>query len=273
VFVSRLDRTRLSAIADDSRLKLKGPVVVSEATLQPSATSAAEAGVVFGPFSAARFNKQSAAQEKTHIAAALAHKESELAEAKAQIEALGQLIDHLRDLHAAYAQERPDAMLSRCEALKRDKDNADRRAGEAMARQKTITQERAQLRARIRELADAVSRLKTACRAAEQFFRRYTDIDMMTARIPVAAAEQQQEQDAALKARAAAAAARWAAEGQRSEAVRLRTSAEARRSDKAHYPETDGGAADRTGTLEDLRSQYKTAEHALASKRDAQQAI
>jgi hypothetical protein len=54
--------------------------------------------------------------------------------------------------------------------------------------------------------------------------------------------------------------------------VTLRANAQARRFDKAHYPETDGGAADRTGTLGDLRTQYKTAEHALASKRDAQQA-
>src|SRR5262245_21470124 len=94
----------------------------------------------------------------------------------------------------------------------------------------------------------------------------------MIARLPVAAAEPQQQQDAALKARAAAARARTAAAEHGSEAVTLRANAQARRSDKAHYPETDGGAADRTGTLADLRTQYKTAEHALSSRRDAQQA-
>jgi hypothetical protein len=38
----RLDRTRLDILAADSGLKLKGPVVVSEATLQSSATDAAQ---------------------------------------------------------------------------------------------------------------------------------------------------------------------------------------------------------------------------------------
>jgi hypothetical protein len=111
-----------------------------------------------------------------------------------------------------------------------------------------------------------------AKQAIEQFARRYADIAAMSARIPVAAAERQQHQDATLKARAAAHQARLTATAHRGEAAALRARADARRADKAHYPDTDGGPADRTGTLEDLRSQYKVAEYALSSKRDARQA-
>jgi hypothetical protein len=272
VFVSRFDRSRLSTIAGDSRLKLKGPVVVSEATLQPGVASGAEAGIVFGPFSAARLNKQAAAQEKAQITTVLAQKEIELANSKAQIEAVESLIANLRDLHSSYAEERPEDMLRRSATFKLEKDAADRRANEAVARQKTIVSERGQLSARLRDLTDTISRLKVAKPAVEQFSRRYADIAEMSARIPAAAAEQQQQHDAALKARAAAVVARGTADEHRKEGARLSASAAARRADKAHYPETDGGAADRAGTLEDLRSQYKTAEHALASRRDAQQA-
>ena len=56
------------------------------------------------------------------------------------------LIDNLRDLHAAYRDDRPDDVLRRCEALKADIERADRQAHDAVARQKAITQERAQFR-------------------------------------------------------------------------------------------------------------------------------
>jgi hypothetical protein len=39
VFVARLDSSRLTPLATDRRLKLKGPVIVSEATLQPPKAS------------------------------------------------------------------------------------------------------------------------------------------------------------------------------------------------------------------------------------------
>ncbi|KPF96970.1 hypothetical protein IP86_14625 [Rhodopseudomonas sp. AAP120] len=272
VFVARLDRKRLSTLASDSRLKLKGPVVVSEATLQTTATSATETGIVFGPFSAARVNKQAAAEEKSRLADALSAKEAELVSCVAQIEAIGTLVDQLRELHKNYRDDRPDDILRRCEQFKSDKERADQQVKDAIARQKAIAQERAQFRDRLHELADVISRLKMAKQAVDQFKRRYVDISEMSARIPVATAEQQQEQDAALKSRAAAVKARAAATDYGGRAVALRADANARRSDKAHYPETDGAAADRMGTFDDLRSQYKTAEHALASKRDAQQA-
>lgn len=272
VFVARLDRKRLSTIAQSSRLKLKGPVVVSEATLQATETPLTETGIVFGPFSAARVNRQAAAEEKTRLADALSAKEAELAACVAQIETIATLIDHLRELHKNYRDDRPDDMLRRCGVFRSDKERADQQVKDAIARQKTITQERAQFRSRLHMFFDAISRLKVAKQTVDQFSRRYADIADMSARIPLAAAEQQQQQGVALKARAAAAKARAAATDHRSNTVALRANANARRSDKAHYPETDGAAADRTGTLEDLRSQYKTAEHALASKRDAQQA-
>jgi hypothetical protein len=272
VFVARLDRKRLSTLASDSRLKLKSPVVVSEATLQSTAAPAAETGVVFGPFSAARVNKQAAAEERARLADALTYKETQLTECTAQIEALRSVIDNLRDLHTSYRDDRPDDVLRRCDTFKAEKERADQQAKDAVARQEAVTRERAQFRARLRTVADTISRLKMANQAVEQFARRYADIAEMSTRIPVAAAEQQRQQDAALKARAAAVEARAAATERRSQAVALRANAQARRSDKAHYPETDRGPADRTGTLDDLRNQYKTAEHALASKRDAQQA-
>jgi chromosome segregation ATPase len=272
VFVARLDRRHLSTLASESRLKLKGPVVVSEATLQSTATPATETGVVFGPFSAARVNKQAAAEEKARLGDALAQKETQLRACAAQIEALRSLIDNLRDLHTSYRHDRPDNILRRSETFRADKERADQRAKDAVVRQEAVTRERAQLRLHLRTLTDTISRLKMAKQTVDQFSRRYPGIAEMPARIPVAAAEQRQQQDAALKARAAANEARATATERGSHAVGLRASAQARRSDKAHYPETDGGAADRTGTLDDLRSQYKTAEHALASKRDARQA-
>jgi chromosome segregation ATPase len=272
VFVARLDRKRLSALAADNRLKLKGPVMVSEATLQSTATPATETGVVFGPFSAARVNKQAAAEEKARLADALAQKETQLEECRAQIDTLQRLIDNLRDLHAGYRDDRPDDVLRRCDALKVDKERAHRQANDAMARQKAITQERAQFRARLRALADTISRLKMAKQAVDQFARRYPNIAELSARIPAAEAEEHQQQESATKARAAAGAARASAIEHGGKGVELRANARARRAEKVHYPETDGGAADHIGTLEDLRSQYKTAEHALASKRDAQQA-
>jgi chromosome segregation ATPase len=272
VFVAKLDRKRLAALATDGRLKLKGPVVVSQATLEPIATPAMETGVVFGPFSAARLNKQAAAEEKAQLVAALAHKDSGLAESNAQITAVRELVDNLRDLNATYRDARPDEALRRCDVLRRDKDSADKRAKDAVARQKVIATERKQFRARLHEIAESVNRLKVWKHGVEQFSRRYVDVPEMSARIPVATAERRLQQDEAAKARVSAGEARATASEHHTEAVTLRTNAQARRSDKLHYPETDGGAADRTGTFEDLRSQYRTAETALSSKRDAQQA-
>ncbi|HEX5281031.1 MAG TPA: hypothetical protein VFW28_13210 [Micropepsaceae bacterium] len=272
VFVARFDRKRLSALASDSRLKLKGPVVVSQAALECTTAPATETGVVFGPFSAARVNKQAAAEEKARLVEALALKETELAACLTQIEALHSLVDNLRDLHSVYRDDRPDDVLRRSETLKADQERADRQAKDAVVRQKTITQVRVQFRKSLGVIADIISQLKLAKQAVEQFSRRYPAIVEMSTRIPVAAADQQRQQDAALKARAAASKAHLAAREHHGEAVALRTNAQARRFDKAHYPETDRGAADRTGTLEDLRGHYKTAEHALSSKRDARQA-
>jgi len=203
VFVARLDSSRLTPLAADRRLKLKGPVIVSEATLQPSSVAAAQAGIVFGPLSAARVNKQAAAEERAELMAALARKETELGECQAQVEVIRNLIDHLRDLHSTYAEERPDAALRRAEILRTEKEQADQRARNALARQKLISDERAQFRTRLRDLADAISRLKMAKQAIEQFARRYAGVAEMAARIPIAETERQREEAAARTARAA----------------------------------------------------------------------
>ncbi|QQO35342.1 hypothetical protein JJC00_06565 [Bradyrhizobium diazoefficiens] len=272
VFVARLDRKRLADLVNDSRLKLKGPVVVSEATLQSTATPLTELGIVFGPFSAARVNKQAALEEKARLADALGQKERQLEECIADVAALSSLIDNLRDLHAAYRNDRPDDILCRSETFKADQERADRQVKAAVARQAAITEERAKFHASQLAIADTISRLKMAKQAVEQFARRYVDVTEMAARIPDATTERQQQEEVALQARAAASKMRAAAIEHRNEMVALRTSAQARLSDKAHYPETDGGLADRSGTFDDLRTQYKTAEHALSSKRDARQA-
>lgn len=185
VFVARLDRDRLSAIVSDSRLKLKGPVLVSEATLQVTTTPVTETGIVFGPFSAARVNKQVAAEEKARLADALSAKEAELAACVVQVEAIGTLIDQLRELHKTYGDDRPDDILRRCEALRSDKERADQQAKDAVTRQAAIADERAQFRDRLRALANAISRLNVAKQAVEQFSRRYADIANMSARITV----------------------------------------------------------------------------------------
>jgi hypothetical protein len=271
VFVSHLDRATLTTLATDNKLKLKGPVVVSEASLEASAV-AADVGVVFGPFSAARVNKQAAAEEKARVAAALEGKERELAEALTQLGHLEVLIDNLRELHGAFDEERPDALQRRSRLLQSDAESATREAQQAAERQKAITGERTKIRSRLSDTNATISRLKSWIQHVEQFAKRYPDIASAAARIPVAASEQRSEEQAASVAEAAAGQAREDTATRRAEAATLRERAHSRRSEKLHYPETDGGAPDRTGILEDLSAQYRTAEQILNSKRDAQQA-
>jgi hypothetical protein len=52
----------------------------------------------------------------------------------------------------------------------------------------------------------------------------------------------------------------------------LRTQAAGFRAEKRHYPHTADEAVESTDTLDDLIEQYRTAEHSLMSRRDAQQA-
>jgi hypothetical protein len=271
VFVPRLERDTLTALAAENKLKLRGPVIVSEASLEASAVSA-ETGVVFGPFSAARINKQAAAEEKARLATALEGKERELAEAMTQLGDLQALIDNLRELHGAYGEERPDALQQRSHVLQSEAESATREAQQASERQKAITGERAKVRSRLSDTNATISRLKSWIQNVEQFAKRYPDIASVAARIPAAASEQRSEEEAAGVAESAAGQAREDAATRRAEAATLRERAHSRRNEKLHYPETDGGAPDRTGILEDLSAQYRTAEHILNSKRDAQQA-
>jgi hypothetical protein len=271
VFVSHLDRATLTTLAGDNKLKLRGPVVVSEASLEASA-GIAEAGVVFGPFSAARINKQAAAEEKARLAAALEGKERELADALTQLGYLEALIDNLRELHGAFDEERPDALQRRSRVLQSDAESATREAQHAAERQKAISGERTKIRSRLSDTNATISRLKSWVQHVEQFAKRYPDIASAVARIPVAASEQRSEEQAASVAEAAAGQTREDAATRRAEAAALRERAHSRRTEKLHYPETDGGAPDRTGILEDLSAQYRTAEQILNSKRDAQQA-
>jgi hypothetical protein len=91
-------------------------------TLQVTTTPVTETGIVFGSFGAARVNKQAAAEEKARLADALLPKEAELAACVVQIEAIGTLIDQLRELHKTYGDDRPDDILRnrlRLESAKR----------------------------------------------------------------------------------------------------------------------------------------------------------
>jgi chromosome segregation ATPase len=271
VFVSRLDRAALTVLAAENKLKLKGPVVVSEASLEAS-PDIAQAGVVFGPFSAARINKQAAADEKARLAAALEGNERDLAAVLEQITALQALIDNLRELRAAFGEERPGALQRCSRELQGEGERAAREARQAAERQKVITGTRSKIRGRIVEMNATISRLTGWIQHVEQFAKRYHDIASAAARIPQAAAEQRSEEEAARVAQAAAGSAREDAATRRTGAATLRERAQSRRNEKLHYPETDGGASDRIGTLEDLCVQYRNTEQILNSKRDAQQA-
>lgn len=272
VFVSRLDSNHLVKLSAENRLKLKGPVLVSQATLEPSTTSVAGTDVVFGPFSAARVNKKAAAEEKTRLTEALAQKESSLADVMQQIRTLQTLGEQLRDLHATYGEQRPAALLSQAEVLRHEKEKAEVAANEAIARRETIATERGVLRTQVKETSNLIRRLQGSRQAVEQFARRYPDIAGDAAGIPGKVGEQHREEEAAAKAGASANDAREFAGRHRTDAATLRVTAAARRQDKVHYPETDGGPADRIGTVDDLRDLYKSAEQVLASKRDGQQA-
>ena len=271
VFVARMDRTRLVDLATENRLKLKGPVTVSQSSLEPSPEATSATGVVFGPFSAARLNKTAAAEEKTRLATALAGKDAELADSSIQLDALRVLIDDIRDLHTSYLDPRPEELLRRSDALVSTKSKADLRVTEITTRQEAIKTERAKLRSHARELAERIESMKRWKQDAERFSKRYFGIGETVARIPVAINEQRREEEAAEQARAAGVKARATASEQRSRAAGLSASASARREEKVQYPESDGGPADAIGTLDDLRSQYKNAERVLASKRDGQQ--
>lgn len=78
VFVADADPAAVSAIAAERRLRLKGPVVVSQATLDTTPNETGRPGFVFRPFSASRFNKEAAAVERRDLAKALEEKEREI---------------------------------------------------------------------------------------------------------------------------------------------------------------------------------------------------
>ena len=259
VFVSHLDRAKLTALAAENKLKLRGPVVVSEASLEASAVTA-EAGIVFGPFSAARINKQAAAEEKARLAASLEGKEQELAEALTQLGDLQDLVENLRELHGAFGEERPDALQHRSGVLQSEAEGATREVQQAAERQKAIASERTKIRSRLSDKNATISRLKRWIQHVEQFAKRYPDIASIAARIPAAASDKRSEEEAASEAEAAAGKAHEGAATRRAEAATLRERAHSRRNEKLHYLETDGGAPDRTGILEDLSAQYRTAE-------------
>ena len=272
VFVSRFDSERFAVLAAENRLKVKGPVLVSQATLDPSAHAVARGGIVFGPFSAARVNKKAAAEEKARLAEALVQKDSALADASQQIRALQALSEQLRDLHATYGDQRPDALLSRAEGFRQEKEKAEKAASKAVARRAAIATERGVLRSHAKGTANLISQAQGSRQRIDQFARRYPNIENDAARVPVATTEQRREEEAAATAGASANEARALAGRERTHAATLKATAEARRQDKVHYPETDGDPADRVGTFDDLRNLYKSAEQVLTSKRDGQQA-
>ena len=252
VFVSHLDRAKLTALAAENKLKLRGPVVVSEASLEASAVTA-EAGVVFGPFSAARINKQAAAEEKARLAASLEGKEQELAEALTQLGDLQDLVENLRELHGAFGEERPDALQHRSGVLQSEAEGATREVQQAAERQKAIASERTKIRSRLSDKNATISRLKIWIQHVEQFAKRYPDIASIAARIPAAASDKRSEEEAASEAEAAAGKGHEGAATRRAEAATLRERAHSRRNEKLHYLETDGGAPDHTGILEDFK--------------------
>ena len=66
----------------------------------------------------------------------------------------------LSDLHLGGAM-RSD-LLRRAESLTADQERADQKVKDAVARQKTITEDRAKLRTNLRTVTDKINRLKMA---------------------------------------------------------------------------------------------------------------
>lgn len=273
VFVSNADPAALAAIAAERRLRLRGPVVVSKATLDGRPDSTSEiSGFVFRPFSAARFNKDAAAIERHELARALEAKEDELGTSRAQLETLQALVEDLRQLHERYASHRP-------QELRQDRDTLDQRVIEldhqsvlAGERALEIETERRQIKA-ARRIADAaVNDAKRWLRDVEQYAVRYSSIAADTARLPAATSARDQCESEATEARATAQTARRAESDARERTTKLRTQSANFRASKRHYPHTDGTRVEVPETLEDLIQQYRTAEHTLMSRRDAQQA-
>lgn len=271
VFVAKADGAKLSAIAIESRLKLKGPVLVSQATLEPSEVSSQSASsVVFRPFSAARFNKEAAAAEKAEIVSALAEKETQVAASRGRLQGAQALIEDVRQLHDAYAQRRPDELENARDEEDRKRLSAAGRLQSAGERIEQIEPERRELRARRSQLDQRIEELRRHRQDVQQFATHYADIEASIGRIPQAAAERDRKETDASMAWAAAATAREVAAEHDAKAVELRTKASGWRNDKRRFPHTDGNHTELAGTLDDFVEQYQTAERLLISKRDAQ---
>ncbi len=270
VFVAGAERDKLSALAAENRLKLRGPVVVSAATLEPRAWAIDESAIVFGPLSAARFNKQAAVDEKARLKSVLAQKEADLLDQQEQLDRLQSLIDDLRRLQEAYSQRRPNELARDKHAADAQQIDAEGRIQAAIVRSRAIVVERGHLKSNRTQVTTKIVNLTSWKQDLDRFAVRYVQIGDAIARIPIATAERAQREIEAEAARATAESARSTATGCDRRAAGLRAIAAARRSDKQHYPETDGSPTDPIGTLADLSQQYKDAEHMLASKRDAQ---
>lgn len=277
VFVAAPDPAAFNAIATGRRLRLRGPVVVSQATLEVSPSPLLASNIptpefVFRPFSASRFSREAAARERRELANALTEKESEIEISRRKLDSLRSLIEDLRQLHERYARRRPSELRQDREALNHQMIELEGQSASAADRARSIDSERRQIKAARREVAAAVDDLKRWGHEIEQFGVRYSSIDRDIARLPFAIDELGQRQSEASNARSAASAVRRTEDQSKQRAAVLRTQAAGFRNTKHHYPNTDGSVVESTDTMEYLTEQYRTAELSLVSRRDARQA-
>jgi DNA repair exonuclease SbcCD ATPase subunit len=271
VFVADADPKKLGDMAAENRLKLKGPVVVSSATLDLDASAVVAPGTIFGPFSSARFNKLAAAEEKTRLTAALVQKTTEVNDTRAQLDSFQSLIEDLRHLQDSYGERRPDDLARERDATEARQIAATHRAEAATARGRAIAGERTQLKSNRAQVTTLLAKLRSWKQEIDGFALRYVDVPAATARVPIAMAERSQRETEMKAENASMDTFRAIASDCGRAAASLRANAASRRSDKRHYPETDGKPGDLVGTLDDLVQEYKTAEQVLTSKRDAQE--
>lgn len=269
VFVARPDPEVLATIASDNRLRLRGPVMVSGTTLDPTPERTA-GSVVFGPLSASRFNKRAAEEERTELMQKLAKCNDRLGELRAALDDLTSLQANLRQMQREFGLRRPSELVEDRDAAEQRREKVNQSAASARIQIGQMKEEREQLKQRRTQYTHEIARTSSCLQALDAFAQRYALLDQTNARL-----REQREVFAQYEARASAAREAAHAAGEQSkvhisEAATLRAKALSWREQKQHFLETDGQPATPTGTLDDLIVLYKTAERTLQSKREAQ---
>jgi hypothetical protein len=271
VFVAKPDAQIFSAMARDGRLRLKGPVMVSAPTLDVTPSSQTSS-FVFGPLSASRFNKLAAEQERAQLVDLLEKRDNRLCELSAELNELTALETDVRRAQREFGARRPSELADDRDAAERRRQEAVQTAASATTSLGQIKDDRLQLKLLRNTYMGVIARATSCRQTLEGFAERYASIEEVTDRLKALRDLFACHEARAAAAREAARVARERSKAHASSAAALDAKASNWRSQKQHYPETDGQPASPTGTLKDLIVVYRTAEAALHSKREAQSA-